>query len=42
MIILEGDQPLGADAHHYYDELIKKLEADTAHVEHIRTSGATR
>ena len=35
MVILEGDQPLGADAHHYYDELIKKLEADTAHVEHV-------
>ena len=36
MIILEGDQPLGADAHHYYDGLIKKLEADTEHVEHIQ------
>ncbi|MDT5179702.1 MAG: putative drug exporter of the superfamily, partial [Mycobacterium sp.] len=36
MIILEGDQPLGADAHHFYDELIKKLEADTTHVEHIQ------
>ncbi|MDP9165854.1 MAG: MMPL family transporter [Actinomycetota bacterium] len=35
MVILEGDQPLGADAHHYYDELIKKLEADPKHVEHI-------
>ena len=36
MIILEGDKPLGADAHQYYDGLIKKLEADTAHVEHIQ------
>jgi RND superfamily putative drug exporter len=36
MVILEGDQPLGADAHHYYDQLIKKFEADTAHVEHIQ------
>ena len=35
MILLEGDRPLGADAHHYYDELIKKLEADTTHVEHV-------
>jgi len=35
MILLEADQPLGADAHHYYDELIKKLEADTTHVEHV-------
>src|SRR6185369_11241735 len=36
MIVLEGDQPLGADAHHYYDGLIKKLEQDTKHVEHIQ------
>ena len=35
MVILEGEQPLGADAHHFYDELIKKFEADTAHVEHV-------
>jgi RND superfamily putative drug exporter len=35
MVILEGEQPLGADAHHYYDALIKKLEADTVHVEHV-------
>jgi putative drug exporter of the RND superfamily len=36
MIVLEGDQPLGAEAHHYYDGLIKKLEADTKHVEHVQ------
>ena len=24
MIVLEGDQPLGADAHHYYDGLIQQ------------------
>src|ERR1700712_5326362 len=36
MIILEGDKPLGADAHRYYDGLVKKLEADTSHVEHIQ------
>ncbi|MGU3499616.1 MMPL/RND family transporter [Mycobacterium sp. C31M] len=35
MIVLEGDQPLGADAHHYYDELVGKLSADTTHVQHI-------
>ncbi len=35
MVILEGEQPLGPDAHTYYDQLIKKFEADTAHVEHI-------
>ena len=36
MIVLEGDEPLGADAHHYYDGLVKKLEADTAHVQHVQ------
>src|SRR3954452_23721073 len=36
MIVLEGDQPLGADAHHYYDGLIDKLSQDTKHVEHIQ------
>src|SRR5690348_1181319 len=36
MIVLEGDQPLGADAHHYYDGLIDKLSKDTKHVEHIQ------
>jgi RND superfamily putative drug exporter len=36
MIVLEGEEPLGADAHRYYDGLIDKLEADTAHVEHVQ------
>src|SRR5882724_6491813 len=36
MIVLEGDQPLGESAHKYYDGLIKKLESDTTHVEHIQ------
>ena len=36
MILLEGDKPLGADAHKYYDELVDKLEADTKHVEHVQ------
>ncbi|GFG53212.1 MMPL family RND transporter [Mycolicibacterium agri] len=36
MIVLEGDQPLGAEAHHYYDGLIQKLGQDTKHVEHIQ------
>ena len=25
MVVLEGDQPLGDDAHHFYDGLIAKL-----------------
>jgi putative drug exporter of the RND superfamily len=36
MILLEGDEPLGADAHRYYDELVDRLEADTKHVEHVQ------
>ncbi|MEE6135469.1 MMPL family transporter [Mycobacterium sp. 050128] len=36
MILLEGDKPLGDDAHRFYDQLIKKLEADTTHVEHVQ------
>src|ERR1700682_2173414 len=36
MIVLEGDQPLGDDAHHFYDGLIQKLQADKKHVEHIQ------
>ena len=36
MIVLEGDQPLGDDAHKYYDGLIDKLEADKKHVQHIQ------
>ena len=36
MIVLEGEQPLGDDAHRYYDEIVAKLNADTKHVEHIQ------
>jgi len=36
MIVLEGDQPLGDDAHKYYDSLIDELETDKLHVEHIQ------
>ncbi|WNG90658.1 MMPL family transporter [Mycobacterium sp. ITM-2016-00318] len=36
MIVLEGDQPLGDDAHKYYDSLIDELESDQLHVEHIQ------
>ncbi|MBX7452836.1 MMPL family transporter [Mycolicibacterium sp. 3033] len=36
MIVLESDQPLGAQAHRYYDTLVERLEQDTTHVEHIQ------
>ena len=32
MIVLEGEKPLGDDAHRFYDTLIRKLRADKAHV----------
>jgi len=36
MVVLEGDQPLGDQAHQYYNEIVRKLNADTKHVEHIQ------
>src|ERR1700720_1036186 len=36
MILLEGDKPLGAEAHRYYDEIVKRLEQDKKHVQHIQ------
>ena len=36
MVVLEGDKPLGADAHKFYDEMIRKLEQDKKHVEHVQ------
>ncbi len=36
MVVLEGDQPLGADAHRYYDTLIQRISSDQKHVEHIQ------
>ena len=36
MIVLEGDKPLGDDAHIFYNGLIQQLEADKQHVEHVQ------
>ena len=36
MIVLEGQQPLGEDAHAFYDQMVDQLEADTRHVEHVQ------
>lgn len=36
MVVLESDRELGDQAHAYYDELIKKLAADTKHVQHVQ------
>ncbi|NDJ91566.1 MMPL/RND family transporter [Mycolicibacter kumamotonensis] len=36
MMVVVGDEELGEDAHHYYDEIVKKLVDDTDHVEHAQ------
>ncbi|MEB3068765.1 MMPL/RND family transporter [[Mycobacterium] vasticus] len=36
MIVLEGDQPLGAEAHEFYDQMVRDLRADTTHVQHVQ------
>jgi RND superfamily putative drug exporter len=36
MIVLEGDKPLGEDAHRFYDDMVAQLRADTKHVQHIQ------
>ncbi|MGV0907031.1 MMPL/RND family transporter [Mycobacterium novum] len=36
MIVIEGDQPLGDEAHRFYDTLVAELERDTEHVQHVQ------
>jgi putative drug exporter of the RND superfamily len=36
MIVVEGQHPLGPDAHAYYNEIIRKLEQDPEHIQHIQ------
>ncbi|MGV0626400.1 MMPL/RND family transporter [Mycolicibacter minnesotensis] len=36
MIVLEGEEPLGAAAHEFYDKLVSDLRADTTHVQHVQ------
>jgi putative drug exporter of the RND superfamily len=36
MVVVEGQQPLGPDAHKYYDEIIHKLQQDPEHIQHIQ------
>ena len=36
MVVIEGDKPLGPDAHDYYNEIIKKLQQDPEHIQHIQ------
>jgi putative drug exporter of the RND superfamily len=36
MVVLESQHPLDAQAHDYYDELVRELRADTKHVNHLQ------
>jgi RND superfamily putative drug exporter len=36
MIVLENDKQLGEEAHRYYDGLVKELQADPTHVQHVQ------
>ena len=35
-LVLEGDQPLGDEAHRYGDTLVAAMRADTTHVQHVQ------
>lgn len=35
MVLLEGQEKLGDEAHRFYDVLVTKLSQDTTHVQHI-------
>lgn len=35
-IVLEGDAPLGDEAHRFGDTLVARMQADTEHVEHVQ------
>ena len=36
MVVLESQQPLGDEAHTYYDGLVRELRNDPRHVEHVQ------
>ncbi len=36
MLVLEGDEELGAEAHRYYHNLVQTLRADPEHIQHIQ------
>ena len=36
MVVLEGQQALGDDAHKFYDRLVAQFKADPAHVRHVQ------
>ena len=42
MIVIEGQQPLGEEAHRYYDDIVAQLGRDTDHVQHIQNFWGNR
>ncbi len=36
MVVFEGEEPLGDEAHAWYDDMVDRLEADTAHVQSVQ------
>ncbi|WP_073870573.1 RND family transporter [Mycobacterium paraffinicum] len=36
MVVLEGKDKLGDSAHEFYDRIVARLKADTAHVQHVQ------
>lgn len=36
MVVLEADRPLGEQDHRYYDGLVKRLQTDPQHVQHVQ------
>jgi RND superfamily putative drug exporter len=36
VLVLEGQEPLGDDAHKYYDSIVRQLKADPKHVQHVQ------
>src|SRR3984957_11935225 len=36
MIVVEGQQPLGDDAHKYYGSIVAQLQQDPSHIQHIQ------
>ena len=36
VLLIEGDQPLGRDAHAFYDSIVRQLKDDSKHVQHVQ------
>jgi len=36
VLIIEGDNPLGDDAHRYYDSIVRQMKEDPKHVQHVQ------